>query len=359
VRRRVVVLVLAVLLGVLAVSGAWWGWRALHRTSYQQAVSWLPESTLRATWTDWRQVRDQADGASLDSSASALTVEKFLSRAYDLDLTSTSAVADGTYAMGRRFGVSPVDADWEMYGQSREGAVDVLKFDDSVDLEGMERNLRSLGYTPPEDGAGSGGVWAGSIDLVANIDSTLTPVFQNVVVLPDQGVVLLSDSASYASEAASVVDGSASGLDEVDGVPALTDAAGEPTTAVLLASDFACEALGMADASADDQATADRLIADAGGVSPLAGVVLAQQSDRSMVVGMHFESSDQASDDLRPRTTLASGDAVGQGGTFGERFRVVEAVADGNEITLDLEPASDDQSLMSDLTEGPLVFAAC
>lgn len=357
-QRRVVVVAAALALVVAAV-GAWFGWRAWERTSYEQAVAWMPESTLRATYTDWASVRSLADGSSLGSSSTTRDVSNFVSRAYDLDLTSTSAVVDSTYAMNRRYGFSPIDATWEMYGQSREGAVVAMRFDDSVDLDGVERNLRRLGYTAPADGAGSGGVWAGSADLVATIDPTLTPVMQNVVVLPDEGVVLLSDNQAYASSSATVVTGSAEGLDSVEGVPELAAAAEEPASAVLFASDFACEALSMAGADEEDQAVAEDLISAAGGVSPVAGVVVAMQPDRSLVVGMHFESSDQASDDLRPRVDLASGEAVGQGGMFTERFRVVEAAADGNEIVMDLEPTADDLPLLSDLTQGPLLFATC
>jgi hypothetical protein len=358
VHRRVVVVAVTLALVVVA-AGAWFGWRAASRTSYEQALAWLPESTLRATWTDWAEVRSLADGSGLDASSSTRDVSQFLSRAYDQDLTSTSAVVDSSYVMNRRYGFSPLDAEWEMYGQSRDGAVDVLKFGDSVDLEGVERNLRRLGYTPPGEGAGNGEVWRGSADLVAGIDLSLTPVMQYVVVLPDEGVVLLSDNQEYAAASAAVVEGSEPGLDEVDGVPALAEAAGDPATAVLFASDFACEALGMAGADEDDQAVGDELIASAGGVSPLAGVVVAMQPDRSLVVGMHFEDGSQASDDLRPRVELASGDAPGQGGTFAERFRVVEAASDGNEIVMDLEPAADDLPLLSDLTQGPVLFASC
>ena len=343
---------------VLLAGGAWWGC-AMHRTSYEQAVAWLPEPTLRAGWTDWASVRSLAGGTSLGSSSSSRQVSGFLNRAYDRDLTSTSAIVDSTYAMNKHYGFSALDVGWEMYGQSREGAVDVLRFGDSIDLDGVERNLRTLGYAPPSGGAGSGGVWAGSTDLVVQIDPALTPVMQNVVVLPEQHLVLLSDSAAYASKAASVVRGDAAGLDEVGGTVSLARAAGEPVTAVLFASDFACDALSMADADEEDQAQADELIAAAGGVNPLAGVVVAMHPHRSLVVGMHFEDSDRASEDLRPRLKLASGEAPGQGGTFGERFRVREAVADGDDIVMQLEPAAKDLSLVSDLTEGPLLFASC
>jgi hypothetical protein len=359
VHRRVVVVTVALALVVAVAVGAWFGWRAVQRTSYEQAVAMMPESTLRATWTDWAAVRSLADGSGLGSSASTRDVSSFLLRAYELDLTSTSAVVDSTYVMNRRYGISPLDADWEMYGQSREGAVVAMRYGDSVDLAGVERNLRRLGYTPPSEGAGSGGVWRGSADLVATIDVTLTPVMQYVVVLPEQRVVLLSDNQGYAESSAEVVAGDAPGLDEVAGVPALASVAGEPATAVLFASDFACEALGMAGADSDEQALAKERIAAAGGISPLAGVVVAMHPDRSLTVGMHFESSSRASDNLRPRVELASGEAPGQGGTFDERFRVVEGVADGQEIVMELEPAADDLPLLSDLTNGPLLFASC
>lgn len=353
------VIVLAVALVVAVAVGGWLGWRAWQRTALEEAVGALPESTLRATWTDWAQVRSLAGGSSLGSSSSTRDVSRFVDRAYEQDLTSTSAVVDGTYVLNRRYGFSPVDATWEAYGQSREGAVAVMHFGDAVDLGGVERNLRRLGYTPPSGGAGSGGVWAGSADLVATIDLSLTPVMQNVVVLPDERLVLLSDSQSYASAAASAATGSAEGLDAVSGVSSLAAATGEPVSAVLLASDFACEAAGMASADEEDQAVAEDLISSAGGVSPLAGLVVALDPDRSVTVGMHFESSSQASGDLRPRLRLASGEAPGQGGTFVERFRVAEAVADGNEIVMDLRPAEDDSPLLSDLTQGPLLFASC
>lgn len=356
--RRVAVLLSSLTVLVLA-AGGWLGWQAMQRTSYQQAVTWLPEATLRVTYTDWAQVRALAGGEGLGAASSSREVSGFLDRAYELDLTGTSAVAEATYPLGRRYGFSPLDAEWEAFGQSREGQVVILRLGDSVDLAGLERNLRRLGYEPPADGAGSGGVWGGSADLVASIDPGLSPVLQNVVVDRSEGLVLLSDDRGYAARASAVVAGDAEGLDTVPGTPELAEAAGEPVTSVMLASDFACQALSMGAAGEDDQAVARRLVEDAGGVSPLAGFVAAVQPDRSMVVGMHFEDAAQASQDLSARVALASGEAPGQGGTFGERFRVVEAVAEGREIVMQLEPAADDLPLLSDLVQGPLLFATC
>jgi hypothetical protein len=357
-KRVIVALVVVVGVGGLVVA-AWLGWRSVQSTSYQQAVASLPEATLRATYTDWGRVRALADGERLGAGSSSREVDGFLSRAYDLDLTSGSAVVDSTYAMNRRYGFSPLDAEWEMFGQSRGGQVVVLRFGESVDLAGVERNLRRLGYEPPTDGAGSGGVWSGSADLVATIDPSLTPVMQYVAVLPEKATVLLSENQAYAASSASVLTGSASGLDEVEGTSSLASAAGSPVSAVLLAADFACEDLSMGTADPEAQAAADRLIAEAGGVSPMAGFVAALQPDRSLVVGMHFENEAQASEDLRARVALATGEAPGQGGTFGERFRVVEATAENNDIVMELEAAEPDLSLLSDLSHGPLLFASC
>lgn len=359
--RRVAAGSVAVAVVVTLAVGGWFAWASWQRTSYQQGVAWLPESTLRATWTHWAQVRDLADGDDLDDRSSDKEVSDFLSRAYDLDLTATSAVVEASSAMHDLYGFSPVNAEWEMFGQSREGAVAMLRLPESADLEQVEANLERLGYTAPNDGAGSGSgrVWAGSTDLVASLDPTLSAVMENVVVLPEQRVVLLSDDREYAAASAEVVAGDTDGLGEVEGTSDLAAAVGEPANAVLLASDFACEALGMATADPGDRAVAEELVDAAGGVSPLAGLVMARDESRSLVVGMHFESSAQASEDLRPRVDLASGDAPGQGGSFAERFRVVEAVAEGSEIVMQLEPVDHGAPVLSDLTQGPLLFASC
>lgn len=362
--RRLLAVALVTSLVAVAVGG-WFGWRLwedTQRGGYERAIAALPAETLRATYTDWEQVRALADGASLAEKPSQGGVDDFVRRAYDLDLSTGSALVESTYAMADKLGVSPLDASWEAFGQSREGAVVVLRFEDAVDLDALEATLADLGYDAPAGGAGSGGVWKGTPDLVATIDPTLSPVFNNAVVLPDERTLLLSDAAAYVSSAAEVVAGSADGLADEAGVAPLTEQAaepGEPVSAVLYASDFACEALSLASADEEDQERASQLVEEAGGVSPLAGMVMAMYEDRRLRVGMHFESSDQASDNLRPRTALAGGEAVGQGGAFSERFTIGLAKADGAEVVLDLEPVDAEQALLSDLSRGPVLFASC
>ena len=356
-RTRVVVYVaglavVAALVGVVA-------WRLLGATTtYREALDTLPASTLRTTFTDWSHVRQEAGGSGLGADASRAKVDAFLERAYDLDLTFGSAVSESTYALQRRFGFSPLEAQWEVFGQSRDGQVDVLRLDDDVDVAALEGRLRTLGYTPPSKGAGSGGTWVGGADLVAKLDPELTPVQQNVVVIPDEHLVLMSDNAAYVSSAASVVTGASTSLGSASGVDDLASAAGEPVTAVQWASTFACEDLSMGAADDEDQQAGEDLVEEAGGVSPVQGVLMAQHADRSLVFGLHFETSEQASRNLQPRVDLASGPAPGQGGSFGERFTITSGEADGQDVVIEARPRSRD-ALLSDITSGPVLFATC
>jgi hypothetical protein len=356
VHKRVAVLVAAVL--TIAVVGVV-AWRFLGQKSvYEQAVAMMPQSTLRLSYTDWAGVRAAAGGTSLGPESSRREVSAFLNRSYDQDLTAVSAVSDSTYALMQKYGFSPLDADWEMYGQSREGSVDVVRLDDSVDMEGIERNLRTLGYKAPAAGSDSGGTWVGSADLVAQIDGSLSAVQQNVVVLADKRLVLMSDSPSYVSTAADVVRGDAPSVTEVAGVSDLASKVADPVDAVMWASDFACDDLSMGDADDEDQRVATDLVQKAGGINPLSGLVMAQDKDHRFVVGMHFETSDEASANLQPRVNLASGNAPGQGGTFGERFTITKAEAHGKNIVMNLTPRHR-ESLLGDISEGPVLFATC
>ena len=338
------------------------GWRLLPEpTAYQQAVTWLPASTLRASYTDWAQVRDRAGGTSLGAASSAREVDRFLDRAYDLDLTTASAVSVSTYVLMHKYGFSPLDADWEIFGQSREGAVDVLRLDETVDMAGIERTLRTLGYTAPAAGSDRAGVWTGSADLVATLDPALSSTQQNVAVLVDQRVVLMGDDATYLSAAAAVVRGSSDGLASVSGVENLARVVPDvPVSALLWAGDFACEDLSMGAADEEDQRVAEDLVADAGGVSPLAGLVIARVTSGSLTVGLHFESDDQAESNLQQRVDLASGPAPGQGGSFADRFSVTSAQVDGSDVVLRLRPrAAARPGVFSDITQGPILFATC
>lgn len=346
--RRRVLLVLAV---VVLVAGGVVAWRVLARpTDYERAVAWLPEDSLRVTWTDWAAVRAEVGAPRPGAGTGA--VDGFLDRAYEADLSAGSAVVEATEVLDRRYGFSPLDVGWELLGQARDGQVVVLELAEGTDVAAVEGRLRRLGYDVPPDGPGTGGTWEGGADLVASIDPALTPVMQNMAVVEDQRLVVMSDAPGPVSATVAVVAGDGTGLDAP-----LTEVAGTPVQAWLWADDFVCEDLTMSNADPEDQRLAERLVDEAGGVSPLSGLVMARQPDGSVTVGMRFENDDQASANLQPRVDLAAGEAPGMGGTFGERFRVVSGEADGPDVLVRLEPR--EEFAPSALTAGPVLFATC
>ena len=225
-------------------------------------------------------------------------------------------------------------------GQSRKGQVDVMRLEDSVDMPGIERSLRRLGYHAPASGSGSGGTWVGGADLVARISGDLTPLQQNFVVLPDDKLVLMSDSASYVSQAAATAKGSAASLVDDAGVSSLAQAADTPVAAVQWTSTFVCEDLTMGRPAPRTSGSVTSWSPRRGRSAPLEGMVMAQQADRRLVVAMHFETSEQASANLQTRVDLASGAAPGQGGSFDGRFSVTSGTSDGSDVVLGFTPGA-------------------
>ena len=73
---------------------------------------------------------------------------------------------------------------------------------------------------------------------------------------------------------------------------------------------------------------------------------------------MSFESEDQARTNADSRAALASGPAPGQGGDFEDRFRLGTVSAEGDVVTMELEP-EDGEYILSDLSSGPVLFATC
>ena len=356
VSRRVLVLGVVVVVLLVVAAGAL-VWSRLQTTPLEEAVSQLPAGVSRASFTDWSAVASSVSGSDLTVDSEPEEVDDFLDKAFDKDLTVASALSESFESLAVNYGFIPLDAEWEIYGQAEDGAVDVVKLSESVDLEALEETFAEMGYEEPEDGAGSGGVWLGSPELVAGLEVPLTPLQQNVAVIPSERLLLMADGPGYLEKAVKVIDGDGGSLDSAEHVPDLVTAAGKATVALMWVDDFACEDLAMSQADPAAVANGKKLVAEAGGVNPFEGLVMAQLADLATVVSMAFASEDQASTDLQPRTDLASGPAPGQGGTFPERFRITDSVADDEMLTMTLEPV--DGPLMSDLGQGPLLFASC
>jgi hypothetical protein len=328
----------------------------LAATRLERAVAMLPESTLRASYTDWDKVSEQADGGGITAATSEAKTEAFLDRAFGEDLTTVSALGSSFAELAANYEVTPLDAEWEIYGQGRDGAVDLLRLGAGVDLEALEERFAALGYQSPPEGEGESGVWVGTPELLAGFDVPLQTLQLNVAVVESERVLVMSDTPEYAASVVELVQGDGASLETTAGVPELVAVAEEPTVAVLWAGDFACEDLAMSGAGPAEAEEGAALVAEAGGVHPLTGLVMAQGAS-SLTVGMTFASEEQAVADLQPRTDLASGPAPGQGGTFPERFEVTEATSEDTVVRLELEPV--EGPVLADLGQGPVLFATC
>ncbi len=325
--------------------------RTLNRSSLEQALDRVPASSLRVAFTDWQKVRERLDAGPLKTHAS---IEDFISRGYDADLTAASSIEDATVALHDRYGFSPTNADWEAYAQSRQGAVLVLQLPGDTDMGRIEDNLDRLGYQRPSSDTG---VWDGGVDLVAGIDPTITPELQYVVVDADDHLVVTSDTQAYAASSAKVVTGDADALGSKVG--GLADHASDPVAGFVWAGDFACEDLSMTKAGEGDQTEGDRLVAKAGGVDPLSGLLITLGADRTLDVVMQFADDRQAKDNLRPRARLFVGPAVATAGSFADDLRLVRSRTAGSAVVLTAKPKEKTGFVLSELSTGPLLFATC
>ena len=337
-------LVLALVLGVLR----WW--QDSRAGSFDRAVSLAPEGAQRLTFTDWAGVRRTLDAdADVDSSTSE--VEQFLADAFEADLSPMSALLESTPAMQESYGFSPATLDWELLSQGKDGAVVLMQLPEGTDFDALGERLEGLGYRRPETDTG---VWLGGIDLLPSI-GTLTPELQYLALDADRRLVVTSDTERYLRQAMETVTGDADPVQDLDEV---TGASGEPLAAALYDGEVACGSLAMGAADGPDQDQAEELVEAAGQVDPLTGFAMAVQPDLGVRVAMSFESEEQARANADSRAALAAGPAPGQGGDFADRFELGRVTADGEVVTMELEPR-EGEYLLSDLTSGPVLFATC
>lgn len=345
--KRVLIVgaVLALLAGVVVAGAA--AWRHLSRTPFEASLSAVDAGALRVSFTDWGTVREELDPKDHE------TVDEWVDRGYETDLTSGSSINESAAALEEHFGFSPDDMDWEVFFQGRDGAAMVVRVD--VSFDDVRNALTDSGFTEPKK---DGDVWSGGVDLIASLDPTLTPQVQYVALLEDEGLIITSDTREYAAQVVDVVRGDKDSLADRGDAAELVGQVGEPETAVLWAGDFACEDLSLANGGEEAQQEGEQLIAQAGGITPVTGAVMALTDDR-LTVGLQFEDSDEAQENLRPRAELAVGPAVGRGpNAFSDDMELVSSRASGSTVLLEFDPRNDTFPL-SRLYSGAVIFASC
>ncbi|MBZ5734776.1 hypothetical protein K8Z61_09750 [Nocardioides sp. TRM66260-LWL] len=343
--------VLALVAGLLVTRQlGWWG---TSRTALQAAVRMAPADTVRFSWTDWRAVRAEV-GSDVGKDSSSEEVQEFLRKAYPTDATSRSALTDLVPILQEGFGFSPATLAWELLAQGPRGAVEIDRLDDDVSIDDLGDRLAALGYQRP----GADRVWKGGPDLLGQIGLRLgqdtSPLLQHVAFDEKRHLVLFSNRPDYLAETVAGLDDHDSQVDDV------LDAVGDPDpmAATVFAGSYVCEELAMGQADPDDKARGEELVRAAGPISPLASYAMVLRRDRSVAVAFGFENDQQAKENAPTRARLASGEAPGQGGDFPERFSLGTVEARGKVVTMELKPKPENY-VLSDLSDGPVLFATC
>jgi hypothetical protein len=330
--------------------------RAFHHDSrVERALDTLPGQTLVANFTDWDAVRSEID-SDVSSRSDLRARRDLLDTAYDRDYTTTSVLNVFDVDMAPTYGWTVLDSEWEMYGQSKDGAVDVVAMSGDFDFAAADDTLATLGYGPPDDN----GVRVADDQTLASIATGLTPQLSAIAVLPDEGLIVMSDAAAYAGMTVQTISGNDDSLLDAEGVAELAAPLDDSSVSVLLdAGSYACTATGFDDADPAQQALARQRMDAAGGVAPVDGLARSVDADSTLTVVMQFDSGSTAASQLEVRQELAKGEAPDQGGTFEERFSIEGADTSGTTVVLTLQPRSPDTQLLRDLGRGGLLFAAC
>jgi hypothetical protein len=352
-----VVLAMAIVSGALIARGT-----GDLRSRLTQALDTLPQSTLTANFTDWHAIRETLDATDVTSATPEPGRRAVLDAAYGDDLSAVSGLAGSALDMSEPFGWSVFEVDWEAFGQGRQGAVIVAALDEEVDPGPIVAALAELGYQRPDTGADDGGVWRGGPDRLAAVGAALTPMLEHVAVLAEERLVVLSDAPAYAARTVDTIRGDAGALGDIGEVAMTAEPLERAITTVVHRPPQACAVGSYGDASMADRELAAARIDAVGGVQAHRGLgfgIERVDDGWELVVSMSFETAADAERDRSPRTALARGPAVGQGGTYEERFDLVSGGIVGTELVLRLRPLDDRMSLLSDLASGPLLFSGC
>ncbi|GAA3654198.1 hypothetical protein GCM10022237_12710 [Nocardioides ginsengisoli] len=348
-RRRGVIIAVVVALVCAVAAVAVWRLRGSGDSRFSAAVALAPTSAQRFSWTDWKGVRKEL-GAHLSVDSSADDVSALLQKAFDRDLSSTTALDESAPTLQTSLGFSPASIDWELFTQGKDGALVIMGLPDSFDVGRLRKTLKAVGYDEP---AQADGVWQGGVDLLEGLDGPVTPELAALQIDEEHHLLVGSDDADFLARRTDLARG-----DRDDGVAAVVAATGDAITAATYTGDQACTALAMSDADGPDQTRAAELIRAAGKVHPMTGFAMAGMPGGDVRVAMAFEDDAAARTDADSRSKLADGPAPGQGGSFGDRFRLGKVAADGRVLTLELHPVPG-AFVLSDLSTGPLLFATC
>lgn len=344
------VYVVSLLVIALAVSLGWWASAQRPNTgpALTSALDVLPARTNVVGFTDWARIRESLD---LGAIATAGERDELVNEASNRDLSTRSVIAGGAPEMDELLGWSVADAEWEVYGQHPRGAAAVVRLAGSVSFDDLRSRLRAAEYT--QDGP----IWS------ATGRTGLPDTLPNVALVPNERLVVMSDSPGQIPPVLAVIDGTARSLGGTPAAAATAEALAGSDSVILQGETLGCDTSGVG-VDPDVQQQARTAVERAGGLEPYRysgrGIVdrggLGFSAQR-LVFAMTFSSAVVASEQADVREQLAAGPFIGRFGQIEETLRLRTATTDDSTLRMAFDHDPETDVFMTGM--GPLLFATC
>lgn len=367
---------LAVIIGALLV-----GWTASRvtpdpRNALLVASQYLPPSTTSASFTDWSAIRAALDGYALDPAEGGepgsaddpdaegeSESESFMLAASATDLSYQSLLESTTPEMQEWLGFSPLTIEWEMYARSGAAAagkiIVVMGLGTANSAADVADTLQRIGYQRTD------GVWQIGINDFAKQTLELPTVLRNIAIRADEGIVVASESPQAIRDTLARVDDDARSLADVRSVRSIFETLRGAISATVMNTDEACAMSSMTNISGEEEARADAVLAPLGTLEAIERLGLGlyvgadARDEARLRYAMTFDSGEQARDQRRIRGQLATGAIIGRLSSIEDFMRLDDARTAGPTAVLDFVVEDLEDSPLTQIGTGPMLFAAC
>ena len=183
---------------------------------------------------------------------------------------------------------------------------------------------------------------------------TLTPELQYLALDADQQLVVGSDTEAYAGTAIAAATGEEEGVDDLDAVlEAVGDRSRPRSTAAT-----SCAARSRWATRARRAGAGQRPAGRRGRGQPPHRLRDGTRARRRRTRGDVVRGRRAGADQRRHPRHVGFGAGTGKGGDFTDRFRLGRVAAEGEVVTMALDPV-EGSYVLSDLSSGPVLFATC